>query len=349
MSAVTMATTRTQRATYSWRHLIADWLIGGGAFVFLIALFLSWYTISTNTLDLHATRHVLGWDDWTGKIAFFLALATLVVFVARLIVPDRLPLSPWLLVGGLGIGMLLCAMLDIWRDYLNNPPSDVLAAIGIRAGHDVGWTLAAISACAVILGALLGSAIIPNALDLLRKRGFIGGLVVGGIAVVLVLILLPFFTSNRGLAYQPLSPSTSPGNVTLITSDDALTLGARYALQQAQSQLPFEVKNVVVRTLDGDTVEVAADGSQVIGFTPNMLATLRPVVTSAGTLDFTVKHLSLSGVNLVLGGIVGGIVERALSDYFTQYVAGQVHGFTYKLVSVSTSVEGLVVRAQISL
>jgi hypothetical protein len=137
----------------------SDWLIGGGAIVFLISMFLPWYGISESGVDVSDT----GFEYFlTGIIPFLLIAATFVVLVLPVLVesvnvPD--PIGPvpkaQAALGAAGVAAVLVILrVVIKSDNINGIDLSGFG-IGDAVGRKFGLYIALLAAIAVAAGAFM--------------------------------------------------------------------------------------------------------------------------------------------------------------------------------------------------
>jgi hypothetical protein len=138
--------------------------VGGGLIVALVDTFLPWYTTVFPTVyGLSSGGHdALGY--WSGWLFFLAILVGIALFVARNFVPQAgipaLPFTDAMIYAGLGVVMILCALL--WL-VIGGGKSDLYAQIanlqGLSWGPSFGVFIGIIAAAAVGVGGYLMRAV----------------------------------------------------------------------------------------------------------------------------------------------------------------------------------------------
>ena len=131
----------------------SDWLVGGGAIVFLIAMFLPWYEVDFTFVDASTS----GWDYFLlGIIPLLLILAVAVMVLLPMFQPNvNLPATfgPVSRAQGLLIGAGLAALLVLFRLLIKDDGGVDEAEDFIDRG--IGLYLAFIASLAVLAGVFM--------------------------------------------------------------------------------------------------------------------------------------------------------------------------------------------------
>jgi hypothetical protein len=182
-----------------------------------------------------------------------------------------------------------------------------------------------------------------------RQPAFYGGVILGVILVVLGGVAAVLLLNLPGNAASSNTDVPHSGGVTISIDQQALDLGMQLAVQKVEPQLPFTVTGVSTTLHAGDEIDVTIDGQPVFGITPAVLVKLSPVVASDGTLDFQVKQVQLSNLNLTLGTAVNQALEQAMNQQFAGYGKGNLsNGLHYQLMNVRTTNSALILTAQVT-
>lgn len=131
----------------------SDWLVGGGALVYLIAMFLPWYKVDISFVDASTS----GWDYFLlGIVPLLLILAVAVMLLLPLFQPNtKLPdaFGPVNRAQGLLIAAGLAALLVLFRLLIKDDGGVDEAEDFIDRGF--GLFLAFLAALAVLAGVFL--------------------------------------------------------------------------------------------------------------------------------------------------------------------------------------------------
>ncbi len=134
-----------------------QWLIAGGAIVFLIASFIPWYGASYNGFGLSISSNVNAWWHWTGIIAGLVSIVVLAFFALRLL-KVQLPALPvadkLIFMAGGGLVLVLTALY--WIIVASSTGGlRGFSAVGFSVGPAFGLFLGLLAAIAMIAGGFL--------------------------------------------------------------------------------------------------------------------------------------------------------------------------------------------------
>jgi hypothetical protein len=130
------------------------WISAGGAFVLLISVFFSWYTLSVHAGPLSISKSGSGWDTTdVAKLVALLALVALAVWAVELFAENvNLPWPAAMIAGACGV---LAILLVLYR--IVSKPGDLGGPLptGVSVGTAWGIYLSLIAAIAVVVGAYM--------------------------------------------------------------------------------------------------------------------------------------------------------------------------------------------------
>jgi hypothetical protein len=130
------------------------WISAGGAFVLLISVFFSWYTLSVHAGPLSISKSGSGWDTTdVAKLVALLALVALAVWAVELFAESvNLPWPAAMIAGACGV---LAILLVLYR--IVSKPGDLGGPLptGVSVGTAWGIYLSLIAAIAVVVGAYM--------------------------------------------------------------------------------------------------------------------------------------------------------------------------------------------------
>jgi hypothetical protein len=130
------------------------WISAGGAFILLISVFFSWYTVSVHAGPLSISKSGSGWDTTdVAKLVALLALVALAVWAVDLFADNvNLPWPPSIIAGACGV---LATLLVLYR--IVSKPGDLGGPLptGVSVGTAWGIYLSLIAAIVVVVGAYL--------------------------------------------------------------------------------------------------------------------------------------------------------------------------------------------------
>lgn len=130
------------------------WISAGGAFILLISVFFSWYTVSVHAGPLSISKSGSGWDTTdVAKLVALLALVALAVWAIDLFADTvNLPWPPSMIAGACGV---LATLLVLYR--IVSKPGDLGGPLptGVSVGTAWGVYLSLIAAIVVVVGAYL--------------------------------------------------------------------------------------------------------------------------------------------------------------------------------------------------
>ena len=130
------------------------WISAGGAFILLISVFFSWYTVSVHAGPLSISKSGSGWDTTdVAKLVALLALVALAVWAVELFAnTTNLPWPAAMVAGACGA---LAILLVLYRIF--SKPGELGGPLptGVSVGSAWGIYLSLIAAIAVVVGAYL--------------------------------------------------------------------------------------------------------------------------------------------------------------------------------------------------
>jgi len=130
------------------------WISAGGAFILLISVFFSWYTVSVHAGPLSISKSGSGWDTTdVAKLVALLALVALAVWAVELFAnTTNLPWPAAMVAGACGV---LAILLVLYRIF--SKPGELGGPLptGVSVGTAWGIYLSLVAAVAVVVGAYL--------------------------------------------------------------------------------------------------------------------------------------------------------------------------------------------------
>jgi hypothetical protein len=138
--------------------------VGGGLIVALVDTFLPWHTTVFPTVYGLSSRGQDALGFWSGWLFFLAVLVGIALFVVRNFVPQAgisaLPFTDAMIYAGLGVVMILCALLWLVTGGWNSALYAQIANLsGISSGPNFGVFIGIIAAAAVGVGGYLMRAV----------------------------------------------------------------------------------------------------------------------------------------------------------------------------------------------